>query len=105
MSGSKNLNEKIAKVAYELYEKRGRIHGYALADWAEAERIVMNRHAQEIEDETVIVKAARIKRTASEAEAKTVKTGTRKTTQRKAEKTAEKTQETKSRTSTRKKTE
>jgi hypothetical protein len=105
MSGSKNLTEKIAKIAYELYEKRGGIHGYALEDWAEAERIVMKRHAQEIEDEVVVVKAARVKKAASEAEAKTVKTGTRKTTQRKSEKTAERTQETKNRTSTRKKAE
>jgi hypothetical protein len=33
--------EQIAKKAYELYEQRGRQDGRALADWLEAEAIVM----------------------------------------------------------------
>jgi hypothetical protein len=47
-----NLYDEVAKVAYELHEKRGRVHGYDLEDWLEAERIVLERHAQEIEKET-----------------------------------------------------
>ncbi len=39
------LQEEIAKVAYELYEKRGRGPGCHLDDWLEAERIVRARHA------------------------------------------------------------
>ena len=46
-----NLHEEIAKVAYELYETRGCIHGYDFDDWLEAERIVLGRHAgQELEE-------------------------------------------------------
>ena len=40
------LHDEVAKVAYELHEKRGGTHGYDLDDWLEAERIVMGRHAQ-----------------------------------------------------------
>lgn len=46
-----NLQEEISKVAYELYEARGCIHGCDLDDWLEAERIVLGQHAgQEIEE-------------------------------------------------------
>ena len=40
------LYEEIAKVAYYLHEKRGRVHGYDLDDWLEAERIVLERYAK-----------------------------------------------------------
>ncbi len=40
-----NLQEEIRKVAYELYEKSGRIGGREVENWVEAERIVMARHA------------------------------------------------------------
>ncbi len=39
------IQEEIAKVAYELYEKRGKAHGCHFDDWVEAEKIVMARHA------------------------------------------------------------
>jgi hypothetical protein len=29
--------KEIAKLAYELYEARGRVHGYDVDDWLEAE--------------------------------------------------------------------
>ena len=35
--------EDIARVAYELYERRGRAAGHELEDWLEAERIVQAR--------------------------------------------------------------
>ena len=35
--------EEIAKVAYELYERRGKVHGHDREDWLEAERIVRQR--------------------------------------------------------------
>lgn len=51
-----NLHEEIAKIAYELYLKRGCVHGHDLDDWLEAERIVLARHAgQEIEEPDIEV--------------------------------------------------
>lgn len=51
-----NLHDEIAKVAYELYLRRGCVHGHDLDDWLEAERIVLSRHAgQEIEEPEVEV--------------------------------------------------
>jgi len=38
---------EIAKVAYELYEKSGYIHGRELNNWLEAERIVRARLVEE----------------------------------------------------------
>jgi len=35
------LNEKIANKAYELYENRGRISGFAEKDWLQAQKIVL----------------------------------------------------------------
>ena len=42
----RDLNEEIAKVAYDLYEKRGRGNGNDLDDWVRAEKIVMGRYAK-----------------------------------------------------------
>lgn len=41
------LYDEIAKVAYELYEKSGKIEGRDLDNWLEAEKIVMARYATE----------------------------------------------------------
>jgi len=41
MDKKKGIYDEIARVAYELFEKRGRAHGYEIEDWLEAERIVM----------------------------------------------------------------
>ena len=41
-----DLNEEIAKVAYELYEKDGRQDGKDQEHWLEAERIVTARQAE-----------------------------------------------------------
>ena len=35
--------EEIARVAYQLFERRGCEHGHDLEDWLEAERIVRAR--------------------------------------------------------------
>ena len=46
-----NFHDEIAKVAFELYERSGRMEGHDLDNWLEAERIVIARHAsQEIEE-------------------------------------------------------
>lgn len=39
------MRHEIKKLAYELFEKNGRIHGHELEHWIEAERIVCSRHA------------------------------------------------------------
>jgi hypothetical protein len=41
------LYNEIARVAYDLFEKKGRRHGHHLNDWFEAEKIVKARHAEE----------------------------------------------------------
>lgn len=73
MNTKKHLYDEIAKVAYELYEKRGCSHGYALEDWVEAERVVMQRYANEIEEEAEIVKTARKLRSSAGTETKAEK--------------------------------
>jgi hypothetical protein len=48
----KKIHDEIAKVAYELYEKEGGVHGNDLKNWFEAEHIVMEKrgkHSREIE--------------------------------------------------------
>lgn len=41
-----NMQEEIRRVAYELYEKSGRIGGREIENWLAAEKIVMSRKAQ-----------------------------------------------------------
>ncbi|MFA5072660.1 MAG: DUF2934 domain-containing protein [Nitrospirota bacterium] len=41
---SKGYEEEIAKVAYDLHQKRGGQHGDDQRDWFDAEKIVMSRH-------------------------------------------------------------
>ena len=38
-----SVQDKIARVAYELYEKSGRIHGRDTEHWLEAEVIVLGK--------------------------------------------------------------
>ncbi len=38
-----DLYNEVAKVAYELHEKRGWTHGNDVQDWLEAEKIVLAR--------------------------------------------------------------
>ena len=40
IAGKKELKEKIAKKAYELYESRGCVANRDLDDWLEAERLI-----------------------------------------------------------------
>lgn len=41
-----SLHDEIAKAAYELYEKNGRVDGSENENWLEAEKIVLARNAQ-----------------------------------------------------------
>lgn len=49
MADEKGLYKETEKLAYEIHEKRGKVHGYDLDDWLEAERMVLERFAKEIE--------------------------------------------------------
>ncbi len=40
-------HREIARVAYALFEARGRRHGHDRNDWFEAQRIVQQRHRSE----------------------------------------------------------
>jgi hypothetical protein len=42
----KNIHDEIAQVAYELFEKRGRVHGHELQDWLDAEKAIAARSAK-----------------------------------------------------------
>ncbi len=54
-----NLQEEIAMVARELYDKSGRVEGRDRENWLEAEKIVLARHAgqdfEEPEGEEAII--------------------------------------------------
>lgn len=39
----RELEREIQKMAYEIYARRGYIHGRDWADWLEAERIVLSK--------------------------------------------------------------
>jgi hypothetical protein len=59
MKKKKGLHDEIARVAYESYETRDRVHGHELDDWFVAEKIVMEkheRHAKETGQEVDIFK-------------------------------------------------
>ena len=47
----KNINDEIAKVAHELYEKGGGVHGRDVQYWLEAEKIVLARHEKSTKKE------------------------------------------------------
>ena len=51
MTQKKNLHDEIAKVAYTLFENSGRLYGYDLENWLEAEKIVMERNTKEMASE------------------------------------------------------
>lgn len=53
------INNMIAKRAYELYEKRGKAHGKAVDDWLQAEDEIVHpcRHDLRESEEAVILRA------------------------------------------------
>jgi len=62
MKRKKGIHDEIARVAYELYKERGRVHGHDLEDWLEAEKVVMEkheRHAKGIEQQADVIKKPR----------------------------------------------
>ena len=57
------MNDKIARIAYAIYEKGGRMNGYDIDNWLEAERIVL-AHNSKKQAEVAAEVAVRKKRTA-----------------------------------------
>lgn len=53
MDELKDFYDEVAKVAYDLYEKRGRVHGQDTEDWFKAEMIVKKRYGKERSREAV----------------------------------------------------
>lgn len=46
-SAERPYREEVARRAYELFKKRGAVHGHDLEDWLEAElQLVRERHVQ-----------------------------------------------------------
>ena len=58
MSELKDFYDEVAKVAYELYEKRGRVHGQDMEDWFSAESIVKKRYEKGSQQAGVVKPAA-----------------------------------------------
>ncbi len=44
MKELKDFYDEVALVAYDLYEKRGKIHGHDMEDWLKAEIIVKKKY-------------------------------------------------------------
>jgi hypothetical protein len=40
---------EVTKIAYDLFEKRGMVHGHDMADWLEAEMIVKDKYVNKTE--------------------------------------------------------
>ncbi len=59
MDKDKSRYDEIASVAYGFYEKRGYAHGNDFADWLEAEKIVMKKHAKSTENNVKVISPAR----------------------------------------------
>ncbi len=59
MDKGRNTHDEIARVAYELCEKRGKAHGHEMSDWLEAERIVMRTSAPGKRGETKGMKSSK----------------------------------------------
>ena len=69
-----DLYNEIAKVAYDLHEKRGRKHGNDLEDWLEAEKVVLTRYEEVPGKEKAKVRAkVKAKRSSGDAVKKSKK--------------------------------
>ena len=63
MTQKKNLHDEIVEVAYTLFENSGRLYGYDLENWLEAEKIVMEMHAKEMASEAKKTSKTKTKKT------------------------------------------
>ncbi len=53
----RDLYEEIAKVAFDLYKKRGKGDGYDFDDWMKAEKIVMEEYKKQKRNEVDLMSA------------------------------------------------
>lgn len=60
----RDLSEEIAKVAYDLYKKRGMGDGYDFDDWVKAERIVLEEYGKLKRNEIDLMSAVASKKAA-----------------------------------------
>lgn len=51
MNELKKFYDDVAKVAYDLFENRGKLHGHDMADWLKAEVIVKKRYSNKTNPE------------------------------------------------------
>ena len=65
--------DEVAKVAYDLFEKRGKVHGHDMADWLKAEMIVRKRYSNKIEHESQIAKTNNKARPINRSKTKIIK--------------------------------
>ncbi len=59
MNDLENFYDEVARVAYDLFEKRGRVHGHDMEDWFNAEMIVKRRFEKETDCKDEVVKPLR----------------------------------------------
>lgn len=62
MDQKKSLHDEIAMVAYTLFENSGRLHGYDLENWLEAEKMVMAEHADALAGKAKKPSKAKVKK-------------------------------------------
>ena len=74
MSQKKNINDEIARVAYELFENSGRMCGCELENWLAGEKIVMESRARKIERDANFIGSTKEKKASGKTEPKTLKT-------------------------------
>jgi hypothetical protein len=65
MAKKEDFGDEIARVAYNLYEKRGKLPGYAQQDWLQAEKIVMEKHSKKVEKEPRTAASPKAKKTST----------------------------------------
>jgi hypothetical protein len=70
----RDLYEEIAKVAFDLYKKRGKGDGYDFDDWMKAEKIVMEEYKKQKRNEVDLMSAVAEKKVAGRAPKKQKKT-------------------------------
>jgi hypothetical protein len=74
MLQKKNINDEIAKVAYELFENSGRMYGCELENWLAAEKIVMERRSSNIEQDANFISSTKDKKASSKRNPGTLNT-------------------------------
>ncbi len=84
-----DMGHEIAQMAYELYERSGRVGGRDIENWIEAERIVMAHYSAKKQLEEVMAKATEQTEEVAHSKKRSEKIKPKKKTA--AEKTAKKT--------------